>query len=174
MSDESFARWARRVRRSAAWAGVAAWFFLGAPPVAAQPCPCPTFDVAAIVQQAGVIFVGRALSATTESTRSMRDSNGGWIGANDSQMTRLLFDVQTVIKGAPPRFVEVVTPLNLCGASFAVGETYLVVGNEAGAAVITDACKGNISGSDAINTRVEAIRNALEARPMPRETREPR
>ena len=171
MSGERFARWMRRGRRGAG--GVAAWFFLGAPPVAAQTCPCPTFDLPAIVQEADAIFVGRALSATNDSTGAMRNSNGGWVGGADSQ-TRLLFDVQTVIKGAPPRFVEVVTPINPCMALFSVGETYLVVSKGQGAAVTTDTCKGNVSGSDAIDTRVEAIRNVLQAPPMPRETRERR
>jgi hypothetical protein len=164
----------RRFRYSLGWAGAAAGLFLGWWPAAAQPCPCPTFDLTGVVKEADMILVGRALSATTDSTGAKwNDEVNGW-RSNVEFQTRLLFDVQTIIKGAPPRFVEVVTPTGPCGFPFAVGETYVVVGKSQGQWLATDACKGNVSGAEAIDARVTAIRNALHPPPAPPEPRERR
>ncbi len=120
-----------------------------------------------------MIFVGKSLSATNDSTGAMKNDSGGWTGGVEFQ-TRLLFDVETVIKGELPRFVEVVTPTGSCGFAFTVGETYLVVGKGQGGAVSTDSCKGNVSGSAAIDSRAAAIRKVLYPDPMPARTRERR
>lgn len=159
-----------RFRRSVLWAGTAVGLFLGPSPVAAQTCPCPSFDLSAVVEQADAIFIGKSLSATTDSTQATMNSDGSW-KAGDEGLTRLLFDVQTVIKGDPPRVVEVGTSPSPCGFAFAVGETYLVVGNGQGGSVTTDICNGNVSGLDAIDARAAAIRDILDPPPVPQKTR---
>jgi hypothetical protein len=129
---------------------------LGSSPASAQSCPCPAFDLRAVVDEAEVIFVGKCLTATTDSTGATMHSDDWQTGVEFQ--TRLAFDVQTAVKGRPPRFVEVVTPTGACGFAFTVGETYLVAGSWQGAVVSTDICKGNVSGLDASETRAEAIR----------------
>lgn len=144
------------VRRAVRWLGACTGLCFGVLSGAAQTCPCPEFKLPAVVAQADIIFVGKSLSATTDSSAL----SGGRLPAIEFQ-TRLLFDVETVIKGKAPRFVEVVTPTSSCAFPFAVGKTYLVLGKRQGGAVSTDACQGNVSGNDAIDDRVDAIRDEL-------------
>ena len=127
----------------------------------AQGCPCPTLDLSGVARGADAIFVGRSLSATNDSAAPAEDGAGGWTGGGDEFQTRLTFDVQMVVKGKLPRFVEVVTPTGSCGFTFSVGEQYLIVGALHGTVVATDSCKGTVSGSDLIESRTEAIRDAL-------------
>ncbi len=156
-----------RIRHAVQRAGAGAALLLGASLAAAQGCPCPSVDLPALVRESDVIFVGRSVSATTDSTPATESSDGnGWIGGIEFQ-TRLLFHVESVLKGGLPRFAEVTTPTGPCGFAFAVGETYLVVGRRQGAAVATDSCKGNVSGRDAIDARAAAIRQMERAAPMP-------
>lgn len=128
---------------------------------AAQTCPCPKYDLAAIVKQADVIFVGKVLSATADSTRDARN-NGGTNWGQVEYQTRVMVDVSTVLKGSPPRFVEVVTPTGLCGFVSAVGNTYLVTGTGHGrdTPVLTDVCRGIVKG-DAIENRAAMIKDIL-------------
>ncbi len=161
MTREDLVRSIRHFRRSVQWLGVCPGLLLGSSPAPAQTCTCPAFELPAAVKQADVIFVGKSLSATNDSTAATGNSDGdGWLPGVEFQ-TRLLFDVETVVKGAPPRFIEVVTPTGSCGFPFAVGKIYLVVGRRRGEAVATDACQGNVSGFDAIDARAAAIREAL-------------
>ena len=125
-----------------------------------QSCPCPPFDLAGAVRGADVIFVGKALSAATDSTPAETNAEGTWEGGEAFQ-TRLLFEVAAAVKGEPPPFVEVVTPTGPCAFGFAVGETHLVVGTRVGGTVATDACRGNLSGGDAIAARAAAISKLL-------------
>ena len=128
---------------------------------AAQACPCPKYDLGAIVKQADVIFVGKVLSATGDSSGDMRKKDGTGLGGVEYQ-GRFMLDVSTIIKGAPPRFVEVVTPAGPCGFMFAVGNTYLVTGagQGRGTPVVTDICRGNVKG-EAIENRAALIRDML-------------
>jgi hypothetical protein len=134
---------------------------LHAPPSAAQACPCPKYDLAAIVKQADVIFVGKVLSATGDSTGDMRKKDGTGLSGVEYQR-RFMLDVSTILKGAPPRFVEVATPTGPCGFMFAVGNTYLVTGtgDGRGTPMVTDICRGNVKG-DAIENRAALIRDML-------------
>jgi len=132
------------------------------PRLMAQGCPCPTSGFAEVAKNADTIFVGKSLSATNDSKAPAEDGAGGWTGPREEFQTRLTFDVQTVVKGKLPRFVEVVTPTGICGFSFSVGEEYLVVGMLHGTVVATDACKGNASGSDLIELRTAEIRETLQ------------
>jgi hypothetical protein len=159
-------RSSRRIRLAVRWAGAGAGLLLGSSLAAAQSCPCPTVDLAALVRQADVIFVGRSVSATTDSTPAIKDADDDWTGGIEFQ-TRLLFEVQSVLKGDPLPFAEVTTPTGPCGFAFAVGETYLVLGQKRGAAVSTDSCKGNVSGRDAIDGRAAAIRQVHRPSAMP-------
>ena len=112
-----------------------------------------------------MIFVGRSLSATNDSSGATRNAEGdGWLSGAEYQ-TRLLFDVATILKGDPPRFVEVVTSTSPCGFRFAVGETYLVVGKRQGGALSTNSCLGTVSGLGAIDARAAAIRKVLHPAP---------
>lgn len=157
----------RRSRFSSAWRRTCAGLLLSCSPVAAQTCPCPKYDLAAIVKRADVIFVGKVLSATDDSTEATRNKDGTWWGGVEYQ-TRFMLDVSTVLKGNPPRFVEVATPTGLCGFVFVVGKTYLATGTGQGqgAPVITDVCRGNVK-EDAIDTRAALIRDILYP-PRPR------
>jgi len=143
---------------------------LAAPDLAAQTCPCATFDLAAVVKNADAIFVGRSLTATTDSTPPSGDSTAGWTDAGVEFQTRLAFEVETAIKGNLPRFVEVISPIGPCGFRFSVGERYLVTGKVRGTAVATDSCKGNLSGSELVEARTAAIRELLRA-PIDRASR---
>ena len=144
------------VGRSVLWLGACLGLLGGASRAAANLCDCPALEIPAVVERADIIFVGKSLSATNDSSPAKNDR----LPAVEFQ-TRLLFDVETVVKGDAPRFIEVVTSTNICGFPFAVGKTYLVVGKRQGARVSTDACQGNISGGDAIDDRVDAIRDVL-------------
>jgi len=129
-----------------------------------QACPCAQRDLASIVKQADVIFAGKPLAATTDSTTLGRRPNVDY-------QTRFSFDVATVLKGSTPRATTVVTPVGPCAAGFAVGGDYLVVGTRQGDALFTDACHGNAAGLDAIRTRSAAIRAALAPKaPQPNAT----
>jgi len=136
---------------------------VGSREVMAQRCSCPTFDLAEAVKNADAIFVGKSLSATSDSSAPVRDGAAGWKDAGIEYQTRLTFDVQTVVKGNLPRFAEVINPTGPCGFGFSVGERYLIMGTGRGAAVTTDSCKGNLSGSEAIEARSAAIQNLLDA-----------
>jgi hypothetical protein len=129
----------------------------------AQSCPCPKLGFDEVVKTADAIFVGRALSATNDSGAPTGNSTTGWKEAGVEYQTRLTFDVQKVIKGNPPRFVEVITPVGSCGFGFSVGERYLVIGVGRGAAVATDSCKGNRSGSEPIEAQTATIEKLLRA-----------
>lgn len=141
-------------RRTTTAIGAGAIVLLAAPVARGQACPCDKRDPAAIVKQADVIFAGRPLAATTDSSTVGREPNVPY-------QARFSFDVVTVLKGSTPRATTVVTPVGPCGAGFVVGGDYLVVGKRQGDAVFTDACQGNASGLDAIRTRSAAIRAAL-------------
>jgi hypothetical protein len=129
----------------------------------AQSCPCPRFDLSEVVKGADAIFVGTSLSATTDSTAPKGNSATGWTESGVEFQARLTFDVQTVLKGNPPRFVEVISPIGPCGFGLSVGERYLIIGQGRGAAVATDSCKGNLSGAGPIEARIGAIQKLLHA-----------
>lgn len=151
----------RHLAGSRWWVGIGLALCLGASPALADRCECPVLKIPDVVKRADVIFVGKSLSATSDASPPMRNNGGnGWLPGEELQ-TRLLFDVGTVIKGKAPRFVEVVTPATSCAFRFAVGKKYLVVGTRQGGAVSTDACQGNTAGDDAIDDRVDAIRDVL-------------
>jgi hypothetical protein len=125
-----------------------------------QGCPCARRDLAGIVKQADVIFVGTPLAATTDSTV---------IGRPPAQavQTRLMFQVTTVLKGSTSRSTAVATPAGPCGFGFAVGTEYLVAGTKQGGGVVTDACQGNVSGRGAIQARAAAIRDLVSPKAKP-------
>ena len=125
-----------------------------------QGCPCAKRDLSTLVKQADVIFVGKPLAATTDSTS---------IGRQPAQeyQTRLMFDVATVLKGSTTRATPVVTPIGPCGFAFTVGTDYLVVGRKQGGGVVTDACWGNVTGGDAIRGRAAAIRAVMQPKTKP-------
>jgi hypothetical protein len=160
--EEIFASFPR-LPRCPHWVRGWGWMaLLGCPPATAQNCPCPSFQLPAIVRQAEVVFIGKSLTATNDSTDAGREGadDDGWLPGVEFQ-TRLAFDVESILKGHAPRFIEVVTPTGDCGFPFEVGKTYLVIGKRRGAPVSTDACQGNVSGHDAINARAAAIREVL-------------
>jgi hypothetical protein len=148
-----------RIRYASAWTCACAGLILCCSSAAAQTCPCPKYDLPAIVEKADVILIGKVLSATEDSTGATQNKDGGWRGEAGYQM-RVMLDVSTVLKGKPPRIVEVATPTGLCGFVFSVGKTYLVTGQVQGATVITDVCHANAMG-DAIRRRAELIRDVL-------------
>jgi hypothetical protein len=113
-----------------------------------------------VVAQAGLIFVGRPLAATTDAARV-----GGQ--ANTPVQTRLMFDVGAVLKGSTPRATAVVTPAGPCGFPFAVGEEYLVIGTQQGDGIVTDVCQGNVTGLGAIRARATTIRAMLTPKTNP-------
>lgn len=134
--------------------GACAIVLLAAPVARGQACPCEKRDLATTVKQADVIFAGRPLAATTDSSTVGREPNVPY-------QARFSFDVAAVLKGSTPRATTVVTPVGPCGAGFVVGGDYLVVGKRQGDAIFTDACQGNASGLDAIRARSAAIRATL-------------
>lgn len=149
-----------RVRADAKVGGVCLGLLLVASAAGGQPCPCAKRDLAAVVEQADVIFVGRPLAATTDSAAT------GGQPALDFQ-ARLAFDVALVLKGSTTRATTVVTPIGPCGFPFAVGTDYLVVGRRQDGRLVTDACQGNVAGVEAIGARAGAIRGALESKASP-------
>jgi hypothetical protein len=151
----------RRVTTVTLAGGVAITALLGGAAAGGQTCPCPPRDPAAVVKQADVIFAGRPLAATTDSSTVGREPNVPY-------QARFTFDVVTVLKGSTPRATTVVTPVGPCGAGFVVGGDYLVTGKRQGDAVFTDACQGNAAGLDAIRTRSASIRATLAAPPQAR------
>ena len=96
------------------------------------------------------------LSATNDSAQNV---DGGAPGVAEYQ-ARVTVDVSTILKGNPPRIVEVVTPKGPCQFTFFVGDTYLVTGSGQGATVTTDVCQANARGN-AIDGRAESIRVVL-------------
>jgi len=154
----------RRTWTHAACAGALAAVLLRAPTAGGQACPCTNRDLAATVKHADVIFAGKPLAATTDSTTVGREPNVPY-------QARFTFDVATVLKGTTPRSTTVVTPGGACGAGFVVGGDYLVVGKRQGDAVFTDACQGNAAGLDAIRRRSAAIRATLNPKPSAPEVR---
>ena len=121
---------------------------------AGQTCPCTKRDLATAVKQSDVIFIGTPLAATTDmATTAGRPPV--------EAQARLAFDVGLVLKGSTPRATTVVSPLGSCGAGFAVGTEYLVLGTRQGAGIVTDACQGTLAGADAIRARAAAIRRVL-------------
>ncbi len=117
------------------------------------------------MNQADVIFVGKVLSATTDAAAPKQTDGGTWSveGTGDYQ-TRLMIDVSTVLKGSPPRLVEVVTPTGPCGFIFFVGKTYLVTAAGKGTPVATDVCHGNVTGN-AIEFRRTLMEDVLHPKP---------
>jgi hypothetical protein len=153
----------RGTLRYAAVGGACMGLLLVASTAGGQACPCAKRDLATVVKQADVIFVGRPLAATTDSA-----STGGQ-PAVDFQ-ARFTFDVAVVLKGSTARATTVVTPVGPCGSGFVVGTDYLVIGKKQGGGLFTDACQGNVAGVDAIRARSAAIRTTLAApasRPAP-------
>jgi hypothetical protein len=144
------------LRFGGAWMLASGWLFLTGAPAAAQSCPCPKYDLPAIVRKADAIFIGKVLSATDDAAPNI---DGGGPGAVEYQ-ARVMVDVSTILKGNPPRFVELVTPKGPCQFTFAVGNTYLVTGSGRGATVTTDVCQANARGN-AIDGRAESIRDVL-------------
>lgn len=127
---------------------------------AGQACPCAKRDLATIVKQADLIFAGKPLAATTDSTTMGRQPSVQY-------QARFTFDVATTLKGSTPRATTVVTAVGPCGAGFVVGTDYLVVGKKQGDDVVTDACQGNVAGVDAIRARAAAMRETLHPKPQP-------
>lgn len=125
-----------------------------------QACPCAKRDLATVVAQADVIFVGKPLAATTDSTMLGRQP------AVEYQ-ARFQFDVGVTLKGTTARSTTVVSPVGPCQARFAVGTDYLVIGKRQGNGVVTDSCQGNVAGVEAIRARAAAIRDAQQPKPQP-------
>ncbi|MFN8601032.1 MAG: hypothetical protein U0842_11225 [Candidatus Binatia bacterium] len=143
-----------RARSSTRALATCAGLLLVATAAAGQTCPCTRRDLATVVKQADVIFVGTPLSATTDMTTTA--------GRPPTEtQARLAFDVGLVLKGTTTRATTVVSPLGPCGAGFAVGTEYLVIGTKQGAGIVTDACQGNLAGAEAIRARAAAIRAVL-------------
>lgn len=153
----------RRTWRPTGLGGACAGMLLVASTASGQACPCAKRDLAIVVQQADVIFVGKPLAATTDSATMGRQPNLEY-------QARFAFDAEVVLKGSTPRAITVVTPSGPCGAGFAVGTDYLVIGRRQGGGLFTDACQGNVAGVEAIRARATAIRAELAAkgsRPAP-------
>ncbi|MBY0277874.1 hypothetical protein K2Z84_21280 [Candidatus Binatia bacterium] len=132
----------------------------------AQACPCAKRELAAVVKQSDVIFVGKPLAGATDSAVVAGRP------AVETQ-TRFAFEVGLVLKGSTTRAATVVSPPGPCGAGFVVGTEYLVIGTRQGAGIFTDACQGNVAGVAAIRARAAAIRELLQpqgAAPAPAAT----
>ena len=154
------ARTRDRARSSTRALPACATLLLAATAAAGQTCPCPKRDLATVVKQADLIFIGTPLAATTDSTTLAGRP------AVETQ-ARFTFDVGLVLKGTTQRATTVVSPPGGCGAGFAVGTEYLVIGTRQGAGIFTDACQGNLSGTPAIRAAAAAIREALAANGAP-------
>jgi hypothetical protein len=153
----------RRISRSTVVGGACTGLLLVASTAGGQACPCAKRDLTTVVKQADAIFVGKPLAATTDSATMGSQPNLEY-------QARFAFDVEVVLKGSTPRATTVVTPSGPCGAGFAVGTDYLVIGRRQGGGLFTDACQGNVAGVEAIRARAAAIRAELapkDSRPAP-------